>query len=343
MTAQLKCFIFPDLLPWERESILPLLDPLSRRCNLETIEVRDSQRGVLRQAKASEKVWVIAKNWPQAVRFLGGQQTSASVFASVMGHTQTRRPLPLVFWERFKKSTPATVRLIAHSPLNFRFLKEMEAYPESQVSLLHLPFSETLASHFQKNARVRPEGARIGTFARFSSENNLNFFLNIAHYICQKKPQTRFRIFGSGELYAHLADMVVDLKLDEQVTIVESLSPHEIDALDLMLFAPIRNDHFLPLLIAAAARLPVLCSEVPGVEAYIEHGKTGFIYRTNETKPMAEKALELLDHTSVRRTLSDQFYKTISAKYAGERLAEQYWRVFFQPSSESAQPLPEAA
>jgi glycosyltransferase involved in cell wall biosynthesis len=320
----ITCYLFSDLPAWEKEGVLPLFNELANRYPVTVVEVRESHRNALRRQTADNVSWIVSKDWSKALSFLGADKSPSRVFVSLFGIPAEKRALPLLFWKRLHRSLKSHIHLIAHSPLNYRFYREIESFPEDRVSFLHLPFSTDLASRFSKRFVPPSDGLRIGTYAPFTSTSNLNYFLNVAHYVLQRKPQARFRIFGFGELYPHLSKMVRELALEDHVTVVETMTADEISNLDVLLFTPIRNDHFLPLLTAAAARLSVCASEVPGVSDLIENGVNGFIFSNHDTAAMGDAALNLLDHTILRRSISDQFQKSIREKFSVEKLTDVY-------------------
>jgi glycosyltransferase involved in cell wall biosynthesis len=324
---QITCFLFPDLPPWEKEGVDPLIRELSGRFSLRLIEVRAGDKGRLKKTHGVS--WILSKNWERSLRFLGSTASDSRVFVSLFGIPNEKRALPLLFWKRLSRAVPENVNFIAHSPLNYRFFREIEAFPDTRVSFLHLPFSVNLAERFSSRPNKSSDGFRVGTFAPFVSTSNLNYFLNVAHYVVARRNHARFRIFGWGELYGHLYELVKELGLDDHVTVVESLTADEIDGLDLLLFTPLRNDHFLPVLTAAAARLPVLASEVPGISDLIENGKSGFIFPVNQTAPMGEATIRLLDHALLRRSMSEELKKSVAEKFSTSLLADKYASLFF--------------
>ena len=89
---------------------------------------------------------------------------------------------------------------------------------------------------------------------------------------------------GKGRLEDHLKRLV-GLDLQDCVEIVSEAIGIEMKNLDLLLYLPIRNDHFIPVLLAGAAGVPALSNDLPGVEDIIEDGRTGYLLPTYEISP----------------------------------------------------------
>ncbi len=324
-TPALTIFRFPDLSGWEWDLVAPVVQGLAERHPVEFVEVTAEQRGSLRRGGKGGVYWVLARDWRKALRFLS-PAAPAKVFASVFEMGMRRRSLPTLFFKQYASSVPACVRLLTYSPLNLRFFREMDGLGEERI----FPMSLAVPS---LSPPTSPSGRTvIGTFAPFIADSNLHYLLNVAHYTARRNPEVMFRIIGSGPLYPHLSTIVAELGLEHHVQIVDQGSIREIAPMDIFLYVPLRNDHFGPLLYAAAAGLPVLTNEVPGIEEFISDGSDGFILPVNETKPMGELLLRLVDSQPLRQLLGAKFQTGMRQKCAVENLVRQSEGALFNAS-----------
>ena len=334
--AELNCLFFPDLLSWERSSVAPIIDELSKTHTINQIEVERSHRGLLKKAATDTSYWILSADWKDSLRFLGVKGKRPNLRASVFGLPAQNGSLATLMWRRLRPELPF-IQLVTHSPINFRFYRELIGLADRQVEFLPLPFSPQLQQEYSGLRRPKKTPLTVGTFAPFTSESNLNYFVNVAHYIRRNRPDTRFRILGSGMLYPHLARMIQQMNLEDCVTVVESVTHEHVADLDVLLYVPLRNDHFIPLLVGAAAGIPVLCSEITGIEEFIQDGKNGFIVPCNETKPMGELAIRLLDHEFLRLSIARELKSYLGSKFSVESLAPNYESLLFGKSSPQAQ------
>ncbi len=216
--------------------------------------------------------------------------------------------------------------VLAHSEFAFRFLGEMERIPASRLKQLPLPYFESTrpAPLAFGNGPVT-----IGVLGPFATETNLQFALNVAHYLAQRRTDVRFRLVGGGPLRAHLITTILELGLSRTVELIEPRGKWEGSGLDLLLYHPLRNEHHIPLLIAAAEGVPAICSEILGVELLIRDGHDGFILPVNETKPMAELALRLVDDAALRRFFGGRLRERLSHELYWGNFADAYAGHFF--------------
>jgi glycosyltransferase involved in cell wall biosynthesis len=337
----LTCIFFQDLTPWEKESVRPIIQKLSESYHVEEILWGEGASFVLPRRGGAEAYWILSSDWKESLKKLKLGRRSPNVSVSVFGMSPEKGSLFTLLWRKLFSSYPSSLRLLTHSPLNYRFYSEIAGMPVHQVGYLPLPFPNHRIG--EKNVGG-PEGRPvIGTLAAFKSENNLNYFLNVAHYVVRKHPSAFFRILGTGNLYGHLVEMVRELSLEDHVSVTETLSLESLEGLDVFLYAPLRNDHFVPLLFAANRGIPVLCSELPGISDFVQDGKTGFVIPANETKPMGELILRLLDHPSLRISMASELQNRLAASYSEDELVNEYRAFFFGNKKARTSSLSEAA
>jgi glycosyltransferase involved in cell wall biosynthesis len=143
-------------------------------------------------------------------------------------------------------------------------------------------------------------------------------------------------------LYGHISHMVSELELEKTVDVVETNNLVDVADMDIFLYGPLRNDHFLPLLIAGGQGIPVLANEITGIEQFVTDGHTGFVVPVNEVKPMAELIIRLSDDKSLRNAMGNALKERLSEKFSYTVLAENYEAVFF-PQGGKGKPLERAA
>ena len=209
----LSCVIFPDLLDWEKQAISPMIAQLSLRYGIQEIVLgparhKQSPR-LFKQKLGDDPLWVVAKDWRRAIKWSRGHR--GPIFVSILSLERFGQVLPLLFLRNLKSTLPGNVHLVTHSPLSFRFFRELEGIDEKRVSYMPLPMAT--GNGAVPGTRLTPDTVVIGTLARFSIENNLNFLMNVAHYVHRSRPGVQWRIFGAGPLESHLNRIVHDLGL----------------------------------------------------------------------------------------------------------------------------------
>jgi glycosyltransferase involved in cell wall biosynthesis len=268
-------------------------------------------------------VWIVAQDWRTAIDFLGVRQSSVRTFVSVVSH-QDKRLTPWETWFRaWSKPLPAHVTLIAHSPVSFRFLKELVGVPENQLELLPLPLP---VKHFEQ----KQGDFIVGTYGSFNSQANLHFVLTVAHYVTKKNPNINFRIVGSGPLRGHLNQLCQDLDLGSQVTIIESMDLHYPNSFSVSLDFSHHNDHFISQLLAGMAGAVPICLETEGLAEYIKDSSNGFITSQDDTKNVGELILSLKNNPLLFQEMSRRHRQQMESQYSSQEVAQGYLETFFE-------------
>lgn len=313
----ITCLLFSDLTSWEREGVNPLLRLLALEHEVKIEELDANRTRTFKGADARGVFWIFAHRWEQALALVKVPPGS-KIFVSVLSSAPSSPLLPALFWRRLF-NPPQNVHWLAHSPLSFRFLCEIRGMAQSMVTFLPLPFSGL----GKKLGGGRRDRVSVGVLARYSPDANLHYALNIAHYVTQRKTPAHFYFLGAGTLEKHLRAMIEELGLQTSVTLAFP-DAGALDELDLLLYPPLQNHHFLPVMLAASRGVPVVASELPGIETYIRDGHTGFVVPINDTKPMAELILRLVQDRNLRVTLGQKLESHLGASLGLENLAADY-------------------
>ncbi|NBX92178.1 MAG: glycosyltransferase [Proteobacteria bacterium] len=318
---KLRCFFFSDLLPEERACVESCLDELSKTVSIERIRVTNYHRWFFQSQSNSGPSWIVSHDWQSALDFLQIKKAKSPIFVSVFS-SATKKSTPLETWlKSFQSPLSSGVKLLSHSPLSYKFFRELAGIPEVQMKQIPLPFPPLVRRKDSKHFTV-------GTYGAFRSENNLHFIATLAHYLAKKDPQCFFRVLGSGPLYSHLNQLVSSLGISQQFIVSETTDIEDVCELDVFLYVPHRNDHFAPLLLAGATGAVPVCLETPGIQDYVKDSYSGFIVAEDDTKTMSELILTLKQNPLLRNEMVRRFSDHIQSRFCSEKLAPDYAKIF---------------
>lgn len=315
-STPITCLLFSDLSPWEREGIQALLHYLHLEHAAKVEELEIEQKNVFKGTSARGTFWIFAHRWESALASLR-LPVGSRIIVSALSSSAPASFLPALFLNRFRREF-AKVSFVAHSPLSFRFLCEIRGISQTQVSFLPLPVQARGVK-----LTSRPDRITVGVIARYFTDANLHYLLNVAHYVFQKKSQLHFFLLGTGPLEKHLRNIISELGIQSAVTLAKP-DLATLDEVDLVIFSPLQNHHFIPIQLAASRAIAVIANEMPGIEQYLQDGKTGFVVNVNETKPMAELALRLAQDQQLRKSLGDKLQSHILSTFSMSALARNY-------------------
>jgi len=318
----LNCFLYSDLNESEKLSIHSLVAEMGKRYDVEAVEVRAEHAGCLRSLPRSKVSWIVARNWVEASHFLKYRPQKKKTFFSVLGFP-SRTGLLSLFWNANKKIIPRGAELITHSPMNERFFREMGSGEEAVVRFLPLPYP---AFEVPKSKTTHPE-ITVGTWAEFIPQNNLHYLFNIAHCVSYAFPECKFKIMGAGKLSHHLHQLVDELHLGGKVTVEDHVPLSAIGEVDIFLYFPLQNAHFLSVLAAGSRGLALVADEIAGIDSLITSDKTGYIASVHQTKEVSAEIISLLADRKKRKKWSLDTKKYFQEHFNPAVLAPLYERV----------------
>ena len=325
--VDLSCVVFPDIQPWERKPVEALLSYLSAKNRVQMLNADESWAVDWGKVQDSKVVWAISRDWKLVSALLRRIDVPRS-FLSVFGLPTGSAALMTLFVRRLRPTLSKSAHILTHSPINFRFFREIEEVQNRQVSYVHLPFTGRI-----DEPREASRPFRVATLTGLNGEGNINYFANVAHYVQQFDPTIQFRVIGEGKLQGHFEKMASEMGVTENFEICPPSVQSNFSDVDVAMYIPLRNHHFVPVLLAGASGVPVLASEVPGIADYIQDGKDGFVIPIHETKPMGELILRLKREENLRRELGKALEKRLTNHFSFEEIGIEYQRLFFGSSS----------
>lgn len=321
--TRLNVILNHDLLPWERDLFSGTVNALRLQF---AVEETDLLRHPRKSEEANHPTWLVTRRWKDAVRQTKDWPSHLPILITVLESAPNTGSWHSLLWEKWE-APQGNQQFLCLSPFTFRFLGEMEGITKSQLHFVPLPFFSGGAAPVAASPSIGPR-MRVGTFSRFTSEENLHHAVTVAHYVAQRNPHVEFCLMGYGNLARHLRSMVSSLNLDATVTIRETTHVSEIQNLDVFLYIPVRNDHFGPLLYAAQYGLPVIANEVPGIEDFIIEGKTGFVVPPHDTRTLGELILRMQTNLEIQTGLSQNLRQHLGTAFSTGRAADRLARIF---------------
>lgn len=145
------------------------------------------------------------------------------------------------------------------------------------------------------------------------------------------RDDVHFIICGNGPLKNELTELAKDLKIDKQIHIPGFCDdiPEINSASDIFCFPSLREGLGVAALEGMAAGLPLITSDVHGINDYNEYGKTGFKYSPQDVAGFADGINKLSEDESLRRKMGEcarEKVKEFELEIVIKRLEEIYSR-----------------
>ncbi len=144
--------------------------------------------------------------------------------------------------------------------------------------------------------------------------------------------EVKLKIAGDGESLLAMQQLAKSLKIDQSVIFTGMLN--EVDlvsfmhSLDIYIHASLGETLSTSLMQAMACRLPIIASDVPGINNMIEHDITGILVPVKNERCLADALSELIAHPSKAIALKDAAFKFAHLHYGSKTMSTQYFSLF---------------
>ena len=174
----------------------------------------------------------------------------------------------------------------------------------------------------------------IGIIGRLVPIKNHEMFLEVAAIVKSKtKKNIRFAIIGDGESRPMIEKKSQELNLsysyyitspkkkaDVLVTSWETEIDQALAGLDIVVLTSHNEGTPVSLIEAQSAYIPVVSTNVGGVEDIVIHGETGFITEVNDVQAFAGYIVKLIEDEPLRERMGKSGYENVVKRYSKQRL-----------------------
>lgn len=174
----------------------------------------------------------------------------------------------------------------------------------------------------------------IGIIGRLVPIKNHEMFLEVAAIVKSKTNKNiRFAIIGDGESRPGIEKKAEELglsysyfitnpkqKADIMVTSWETEIDQALAGLDIVVLTSHNEGTPVSLIEAQSAYIPVVSTNVGGVEDIVVHGQTGYITEVGDNNLFAEYVVKLIDDEALRKQMGKSGYENVVKRYSKQRL-----------------------
>lgn len=174
----------------------------------------------------------------------------------------------------------------------------------------------------------------VGNISRFDVQKNQKMIIQAAYYLVKKYPGMRFVFVGSGEYLRSMVEYAREAGLGKYIV----FTGEKENTLD---FYSIFDVFVLPsfweglpyvLLEAMASKLPIICSDLPGLNEVITDGFSALTINPNDMDDLFAKISKLHDDEELRCRLMVNAHETVQ-KFDEKKLVKDIESVYLEVTS----------
>ena len=166
---------------------------------------------------------------------------------------------------------------------------------------------------------IHPDAKVIGSVMRFCPEKAPDIFIKVAAEVIKTKPDSLFILVGDGPLREQTEDLIDSMGLNDNIILLGSRKDVAgiLPAFDVFLITSRTEGLPRALLESLAAGIPVVSTNVGGINELICDGRNGFLSDEGDIDSLAADVNRILDHPAVTKEMmahTDENLEPFSAK-----------------------------
>ncbi|HIH97127.1 MAG TPA: glycosyltransferase family 4 protein [Thermoplasmata archaeon] len=172
----------------------------------------------------------------------------------------------------------------------------------------------------------------LGSIKKIKGSDTLLYaFLELGKIYIEKN-NLRLLYVGDGPMKPMLAEKVKERNLDGYVkflgTIPHEEAPHIYKLADIYVISSLLEGTPIALLEAMFNGLPIVSTDVVGINNLISHGKNGLLFEKKNIKDLTEKIKEVVENNDLSNQLGKAAKKDYLKNYKFEYVVSQYLKLF---------------
>jgi glycosyltransferase involved in cell wall biosynthesis len=195
--------------------------------------------------------------------------------------------------------------------------------------------SETIRFEVQKEFDISQKIPTIAIIGRLAPVKNHDFFLDVMQEVC-KNTTHPFQLFivGDGTEKKSIENKIKSIHLNDFQTIrmlgwIKDIARFN-NAIDIICLSSDNEGTPVSLIEAQAGSIPVITTNVGGVEDILENGSTGFIIDKGNCTEYAKKLVLLIENEKKREEMSQNGWNFVHEKFSKETLAKNTKKLYFE-------------
>ena len=175
---------------------------------------------------------------------------------------------------------------------------------------------------------------KIGMQSRLSKTKDHTTLISAFAMLLKSKMNKPVKLYiaGDGVCRPELEKQVQDLNIGDAVTFTGMLEetdlPGFINSLDMYVHATLGETMSTAIMQVMACRLPVIASDVLGVDNMIRHNENGLLVPAKNAEALCAAMLQLINNPDKAGTLAENAFSFAKENYSNKTMLDRYNKIF---------------
>jgi glycosyltransferase involved in cell wall biosynthesis len=194
---------------------------------------------------------------------------------------------------------------------------------------------ERMLGSGNKEALVPPESLPpgsfvVGTVARLDPQKGIAALVDAFPPLWQRCPNAVLLIVGDGSLRDDLEAQCRQLGIADRVVFTgyQKDAHRYLSLMDVFVMPSLFESWGYTAAEAMAAGVPVVCSDIPGPNSFVSHGRNGLLVPPDDPAAITAAVLELWAHVNLRRSIAEAGRAFVSEHLTMTSMIRAYRRIY---------------
>jgi len=223
----------------------------------------------------------------------------------------------------------ATQKIVCISQAILEYCAGMPYLERKNLVLIHSAVNAELYGKGNRDSARKALGVEgkyvVGIIGRLRPEKGHRILFQAVRHIKEKIPELVLIVSGTGTLYQELKEYARELHISEMVRFLGFRNdiPDILASLDVFAMPSLSEGLGTAVLEAAAARLPIIASNVGGIPDIIEDRNTGWLVTPGDAAALAEALFFLYTHKELAASFGSAACRHILMHFSEQALGEK--------------------
>lgn len=240
-----------------------------------------------------------------------------------------------VWYERFLSRLTARVINVSQTQqaqgLRYRLFKPNQSTViyNSTTKLFNQPSSQDI-QQLRQQLGIAPQDLVLIMVARFDPVKNHLWLVQAFAQLVAQHPTVKLLLVGQGELFNQVQQRVIELRLQSAVILAGQRQdiPQLMAASDIFVLASDNEGMPLTLIEAMMAQLPLLGSDVVGINELIIPEHNGLLFKCKDDQSFLRQASQLIQSPQYRQQLGQNGQQQAQTTYSYATFVSQHISVY---------------
>jgi glycosyltransferase involved in cell wall biosynthesis len=215
---------------------------------------------------------------------------------------------------------------------NMKSELKMLGYPEEKINVIYNGIDESKYDYHIDGREIRrrfgiKEDERVIFFVgRLERVKGIEYLVLSIPKVIEKFPNAKFLILGIGGMQAYIKTLIEQLKIKENVILVEEFVPESerikfYAASDICIFPSLYEPFGIVALEGMAMKKPVIVGKTGGLQEIVIHGKNGLHVKPGNSDEIASAIIELLSDKEKMIKFGEEGRKRVEQEFTWDKIA----------------------